>query len=246
MRAWSDDGGRALVLGDAPGVEEGVQAVVDADAQLDGDGRPAGTADRGADDVAEQRTVHRQRRPAALAGDLGDRAAEVEVDVIGPLLADQEADGVADGAGLGAVELDRPDRLVVGEPGHAQRLVVALGEAAGGDHLAHEQPARLERAAQPAERRVGDARHGRQHHGWPHGERADPQRCVDAGPVDGHGLCAHRSVMAMPRSASSVRSRGRDRPITVPWSPSMPATNGAPYPSIVHPPATASGSPVAM
>ena len=68
----------------------------------------------------------------------------------------------------------------------------------------------------------------------------------DVGPADGHGVCAHRSVMAMPRSARSVRSSGRDRPITVPWLPSIPVTKGAPYPSMVHAPATASGSPVAM
>ena len=33
--------------------------------------------------------LHRQRRAAALAGDLGDRAAEVHVDVVDPDVADQ-------------------------------------------------------------------------------------------------------------------------------------------------------------
>ena len=45
------------------------------------------------DDVAEQVALPRQRRAAALAGDLGDRAAEVEVDVVGAVLGDEHAHG---------------------------------------------------------------------------------------------------------------------------------------------------------
>ena len=40
------------------------------------------------DDVAEQVDAPRQRRAAALAGHLGHRAAEVEVDVVGQILLD--------------------------------------------------------------------------------------------------------------------------------------------------------------
>ena len=55
----------------------------------------------------------------------------------------------------------------------------------------------------------------------------------------------HRSVMATPSPASIRRSSGRDSPITLPGSPSMPSTNGAPRPSMLNAPAIASGSPVA-
>ena len=108
--------------------------------------------------------------------------------------------GLAHGPRVGAVELDRPHRLVVGEPGHAQGLVVALGEPAGGDHLADEQAA--VRRGDRAGRRPGRAgvtvvsasaaapkpwhsrrngalvmpAIGRQHDGRPHRERPDPQR----------------------------------------------------------------------
>src|SRR5262245_27971441 len=244
------DRGRPLVLGDAARVDERAQAAVDADPQLHRDGCGAGAADRGAHDVAEQGAAHGQRSPAALPRHLGHRATEIEVDVVGALLPGEEPGGLADRPRLGAVQLDRPHRLVVGEAGQAEGLGVALGKAARSDHLADEQAAGFERPAQPPERRVGDARHRRQHHRRPHPQGADAQRGpgdVPVGvPVKGHGVWAHRSVIAIPRSASSVRSSGSDSPITVPWLPSIPVTKGAPYPSIVHAPATVSGSPVAM
>ena len=55
----------------------------------------------------------------------------------------------------------------------------------------------------------------------------------------------HRSVMARPRLASWVRSTVRDSPTTAAGSPSTLRTKGAPRPSRVKAPATASGSPVA-
>ncbi len=62
-------------------------------------------------------------------------------------------------------------------------------------------------------------------------------------PVSPHG--AHNSVMPTPRSASRRLSRGRLRPITFPWSPSMRSMKGAERPSSVKAPATYSGSPEA-
>ena len=56
---------------------------------------------------------------------------------------------------------------------------------------------------------------------------------------------AQRSVQRTPSSASSARSVGSESPTTFEGSPSMPSTNGAPRPSRVKAPATASGSPVA-
>ena len=69
---------------------------------------------RGADDVGEQPPPHGQRGAAALAGDLGDRAAEVEVDVLDAVAVDEAADRLVHGAGRGAVELDAARRRLVG------------------------------------------------------------------------------------------------------------------------------------
>jgi hypothetical protein len=83
VRACSADGLRPGVDGAPSGVEEGVPLVVDADAHLTVTGSGPGVVDGGAHDRLEQPPLVRQRRPAPLAGDLGDRAAEVHVDVVG-------------------------------------------------------------------------------------------------------------------------------------------------------------------
>src|ERR1035438_5459655 len=46
----------------------------------------------------------------------------------------------------------------------------------------------------------------------------------------------HRSVMATPMLASMRRSSGRESPMTLLGSPSMPSTNGAPSPSMLNAP----------
>ena len=68
---------------------------------------------RGADDVAEQAPAHGQRGAAALAGDLGHRAAEVEVDVLDAVLVDEPAHRLAHGPGRRAVELHAAGRRLV-------------------------------------------------------------------------------------------------------------------------------------
>ena len=82
------DRGGALLLGREPGVEIGEVLVVDAHPHLhrDRDVAPGTLGDDGGDDGAEEVALPGQGRAAALAGDLGDRAAEVEVDVVGPCL----------------------------------------------------------------------------------------------------------------------------------------------------------------
>ena len=223
--------------------------VVGADAHLHGHGHVAGGGHGRRHHAAEQHPVHGQGRTAALAGHLGHRAPEVEVDVVGTHLVDQPVDGGAHGHGIGPVEL----HAVVGGaglPGHeGLGPVAALDQAPGVDHLGHEQPA-AERPAHGPERRVGHPGHGRQHDRRVDGDGSEVQGCHTgrhrrAGARGGGHAAAHRSVMGTPRRASRVRSSGRDRPMTLLWSPSMPSMNGADRPSRVMPPATPSGSPVA-
>ena len=56
--------------------------------------RTARRRDRGAHDGPQQRRLRRHGGAAALAGDLGYGAAEVEVEVVGQALADEPAHGL--------------------------------------------------------------------------------------------------------------------------------------------------------
>ncbi len=116
-------GGRAPVEGDRrdpgvagglPRVEVGVMVGVDALAHLhrQRDPAPVGFAHRGGDDRREEVLLPRQGRAAALPGDLGHRAAEVEVDVVGAVLLDEHAHGLPDRHRVDAVELDRARGLI--------------------------------------------------------------------------------------------------------------------------------------
>ena len=67
---------------------------------------------------AEQPALPRQRPAAALAGHLGHRAAEVEVDVGDAVLRAEDLRRLADVDRVGAVELDRADRLELVEDQH--------------------------------------------------------------------------------------------------------------------------------
>ena len=80
---------------------------------------------------AEQPALPRQRPAAALAGHLGHRAAEVEVDVAHAVLGAQDLGGLADVDRVGAVELHRPHRLELVEDQHRQRGRVAARPGRG-------------------------------------------------------------------------------------------------------------------
>ena len=57
--------------------------------------RPSAARTAPLDDRREQPALVRQRGAAALAGDLGHRAAEVQVDVVGQVLLDDHPDRAA-------------------------------------------------------------------------------------------------------------------------------------------------------
>jgi hypothetical protein len=197
------DRGGALPLGGPAGLEVGQVVVVDALAHLHGDrdaGRRGGPH-RGTDDRGEQVQLPRQRGAAALAGDLGDRAAEVEVDVVGAVLVDEHPHRRADRDRVDAVQLHAARGLVGVVPDQPHRLRRALDQRPGGDHLA-DVHARAELPAQPAERLVGDPGHRRQHHRGVDDVRPDPQRARRGG--GGRHACH----CATSRSAPPARPRG--------------------------------------
>jgi hypothetical protein len=200
------DGGGALRFGDLPGGDGGEEPVVDASAELDGDRDAVGGGGfhRRGDDVGQQPAADGQGGAAAFGGDLGRRAAEIEVDVLDAEVADEPAGGLADRAGGHAVELGAAGPLVGVEAEHAGGAVVPFDQRPGGQHLADVEPARPEPAAQPPERPGGDPGHRRQHDRRVEPQRPDPQ---------GH---AHRSITVRPTCPRSWRKSGRESPITFP------------------------------
>ena len=142
---------------------------------------------------ASRPALPRQRSAAALAGHLGHRAAEVEVDVGHAVLGAEDLGRLADVDRVGAVELHRPHGLELVEDQHRPGDRVALDQAAAGDHLADVEPGPL-LGAQPAVRRVGDAGHRGQHHGRLDAQRTQGQRRRGQ---DGHAAhCRGSSVGA--------------------------------------------------
>ena len=132
------NGRTAGFLGDPARIEEGLMIMVDADPSLDRDryAVTCGRFDRGDQDHPEPVALVRQRRAAALPGDLGDRAAEVQIDMIDAVLVAENLSGLRHDRRIDAVQLDGPDPLPRIELEHRQRLAIPLHEPARGDHLA--------------------------------------------------------------------------------------------------------------
>ena len=168
------DRSAAALLGDPAGVEVGQVVLVDAlaglhrDRHVIGRRRPDGVLE----DVGQQAALPRQRASATLARDLGDGAAEVQVDVGDAVLRAEDLGGLADVDRVGAVELDRARGLQLVEDQHVLGVLVALHQTAAGDHLADVEAGAL-LGAEPAVRRVRDAGHRREDHRGRHVEGAE-------------------------------------------------------------------------
>ena len=119
----------------------GEQSLVDADAELPGDGHRARRPHRRPHDGAEQSRLQRDGGAAALARHLGHRAAEVQVDVIDAALAHEHPHRLPHVMRVHPVELEAARRLLAGEAGHEHRLAVALDQGPRRDHLADVEPA---------------------------------------------------------------------------------------------------------
>ncbi len=208
--AVQGDRGTAGLLRDPAGVEIGEVGVVESLAGLH---RHRDVVRRRGghgllEDLAEQVALPGQRPAAALAGHLGHRAAEVEVDVGDAVLTAQDLGGLADVDRVGAVELHRPDGLELVEDQHLQRRVVALDQAARRDHLAHVEAGAL-LGAQPPVGRVGDAGHRREHHRRRHVQGTQAQAGVGSGG-------GHASIVGAggPAGQNAVLTDAGGRPMT--------------------------------
>ena len=194
-------------------------------------------AHRLGEDRRQQVSLPRQRRPTALAGHLGDRAAEVQVDVVGQILLHQDPHRGPHRGRIDPVELDGTHPLGRIGAHHRQSALVALHQGAGGDHLRDVQARRGQQAAvrrgqrtgmggpqrlrqgclshlpaQAAEGGVGDSGHGGEldrggHHQWPDAQWRG-RAARGAGVGEAGGGLTHRH----PDMLTHGGGQGRDRP----------------------------------
>ena len=218
------NGGHALLLCRERRFEIREVLIVNALAHLDGDRHVSARTllDHRTHDHAEQVTLPGKRGAPTLAGHLGHGAAKVEVDVIGAILLHEDAGGLARGRGIDAVELDRAGALLRVVLDEAHRLGSALNESPSRDHFAHVEARRTGRAtslgthrtglaAQPSERAIRDASHGREDHRRRDGVATDLQRWQDGreGWRGGYGGHVGRQVGDQIRRAGAGARSGR-------------------------------------
>ena len=148
--------------------------LVDSLAHLHGDRDIARRTHRTLDDFAEQAELPRESGTAPFAGDLGHRASEIQVDVIGAVFGDEHGHGLGDRLRIDTVQLNAAQLfgLVVLDEAHARRS--ALDKSAARDHFAHVQTG-AELAAEASECGVRDSGHRGEHDGRIEVERTDPQ-----------------------------------------------------------------------
>ena len=158
------------------GLQERNVVVVDALAHLNGQRNivAGGLFDRRLHNRGEQVGLPGQGCAAASAGHLGRRAAEVQVNVVGTVLFNDHAHGLADIDRVNAVNLNGANLLVRVVLDDAQGLGLAFHEGARGHHFGHVQAATVF-AAEAAESLIGHAGHGGEDHGGINGQFAQLQ-----------------------------------------------------------------------
>ncbi len=171
--------GRDSGLGRRPaGVEERNQVVVDADTELAGDRHAVRdrTGHGLTQNLPHQPALDRDGRAATAAGDLGRRAAEVQIDMVDAASVAQAADRLADDRRVAAVDLQAAGVLVRPERGQFLGLGVVVEQRHRHDHLVDVEQPGPEPAAERPERGVRHTGHRRQHDRGGQLERADAQR----------------------------------------------------------------------
>ena len=159
--------GHAFFSTDLPGTDVHQPVVEETHPEFGGD-RDAvrGRAfHRCADNRAEQLGSSRHRRTAALAGDLGGRASEVDVDVVNAATVTEDVDGLPHYLGIRAIKLLAAWLLAGTEADHPFRLGVLVDDRRRHRHFVDVDESGRKFAAHLAKRRVGNTRHRGEHHG---------------------------------------------------------------------------------
>ena len=128
-----------------------------------------------ADDRGRVRRIAHQAAAGVVLGDLGHRAAHVDVDGARAHALDDRR-GVGHLGGIAAEDLDRDRTFFLGVFRVFEGPVDAPDQALGADHLAHDEAAAAVPLDQPAEGGVGHPGHRRDAEGGLDGEGADLHR----------------------------------------------------------------------
>ena len=158
-----------------------------------------------ADDRAPRARVAHQAAAGVVLGDLGHRAAHVDVDDVAPMPS-TIARGVGHLGGIAAEDLDRDRALFLGVLGVLERAIDAADQALGADHLADDEAAAAVPLDEPAERRVGHPGHRRDAEGGLEGEGADLHGGLSSsGRLSSSWRAARPGAPGRPRRPSSGR-----------------------------------------
>ena len=145
------DCGCPFLLSNDPRIKEGLVGLINTDPSFDRDGNPEficcphGSADDGAQPVA----FVRQNPSSALACDLGNGTAEIEIDVMNAMGGDQELRRMRHGLWIHAVELHRADGLARVERQHRVGFVIPGDDSPRREHLTDIQSSPLFQTESP-------------------------------------------------------------------------------------------------
>ena len=134
------------------------------------------------DDLSEQVGFPWKRRTATAPGDLGHRTTEVQIDMVGHIVVNDDARRLLDDRRIDPIQLQGTDFLARCETAQAQGFGIASHECTGGNHFGDIQAVRPVLFADHAERPIGHPGHRGQH---------DRRRHMDAPQV--HGMNLHRT-----------------------------------------------------
>ena len=128
-----------FLLRDMTGLKERLVLMIDADTDLGRHRhiRRIADLDHALDDLTEQIRLPRQCRSAAAPRHLGYGATEIEIDMIGHVLVDNDLRRLFHDRRIHAVELQRTDFLAGSETAQPQCLGITGHQCTRGNHLGH-------------------------------------------------------------------------------------------------------------
>ena len=157
------DGVHALLLGNATGFPPGEMILVDPEADLDAEVLLGRTPPKSGEEALESALLVREGGASSRGGQLADRTAQVEVQVLDPLVG-QDPGSLLQDLGLLGEELQGLGVLVGEKGSEVEGLFVVLQNPTSGNHLAHVEGLTKGPAKGPV-RSVGHSGHGGENHG---------------------------------------------------------------------------------